>query len=417
MPDTSGPQPTPPAPATTEPLTIVMGCDTFAPDVNGAARFAERLAAGLVARGHDVHIVAPAASRKHGTWIEEHEGQKMTAHRLRSWRWYPHDWLRFALPWTSKANARRVLDEVKPDVLHFQSHIVVGRGLAAEAQKRGIRIVATNHVMADNIVEFTLLPKFLRKTFVKIAWADARKSFDRASAVTTPTRKAAEFLEASTGLRDVYAVSCGIDAHNYTPDFTPRTGNRILFVGRVTGEKHIDVLLNAFTLLPEGLDARLQIVGGGDQLKNLQNMAETLGIADRVEFLGYVSDEELREAYTRATVFAMPSIAELQSIATMEAMASALPVVAADAMALPHLVHDGENGHLFRPGDAQDLADKLESVLTLPQDELDVLKRASLRIVAAHDIQTTISTFESLYRGEPVAEPETEAAPSVPAPE
>jgi glycosyltransferase involved in cell wall biosynthesis len=404
-------------PAAKQPLTIVMGCDTFAPDVNGAARFAERLAAGLVEHGHDVHIVAPAASRRHGTWVEEHQGQKMTVHRLRSWRWYPHDWLRFALPWTSKANARRVLDQVKPDVVHIQSHIVVGRGLAAEAEKRGIRIVATNHVMAENVVEFTLLPKFLQKTFVKLAWADARPTFDRAEAVTTPTRKAAEFLERSTGLRDIHAVSCGIDAHNYTPDFTPRTANRILFVGRITGEKHIDVLLKAMKLLPATLDAHLQIVGGGDQLKNLQTMAETTGITDRVEFLGYVSDQQLREAYSRATVFAMPSIAELQSIATMEAMASALPVVAADAMALPHLVHDGENGYLFRPGDAQDLADKLERVLTMPQEELDVLKHGSLRIVAAHDIQTTISTFDSLYRGEPVADPVTDAAPSVPAPE
>ena len=398
-------------------MTILMGCDTFAPDVNGAARFAERLAAGLVERGHDLHIVAPSASRKHGTWIEEHQGQKMTAHRLRSWRWYPHDWLRFALPWMSKANARRVLDEVKPDVVHFQSHIVVGRGLAYEAQKRGIRIVATNHVMPENIIEFTRLPKFLHHTFVTLAWRDARKSFDRAEAITTPTRRAAEFLEAATGLRNVHAISCGIDAHNYTPDFTPRTANRILFVGRVTGEKQIDVLLNAVKLLPESLDAQLEIVGGGDQFRNLQTMAETLGIANRVTFLGYVTDEELRHAYTRATVFAMPSIAELQSIATMEAMASALPVVAADAMALPHLVHDGENGYLFRPGDAQDLADKLERVLTMPQEELDVLKHGSLRIVAAHDIQTTISTFESLYRGEPVADPVTDAAPSVPAPE
>lgn len=417
MPDTSGTHNIPPAPADHRPMTILMGCDTFPPDVNGAARFAERLAAGLVERGHDMHIVAPAASRRHGTWIEEHEGQKMTAHRLRSWRWYPHDWLRFALPWMSKANARRVLDEVKPDVVHFQSHIVIGRGLAYEAQKRGIRIIATNHVMPENIIEFTRLPKFLHHAFVTSAWRDARKSFDRAEAITTPTRRAAEFLEKATGLRGVHAISCGIEAHNYTPDFSPRTGNRILFVGRVTGEKQIDVLLNAIKLLPASLDAQLEIVGGGDQFKNLQVLAETLGIADRVKFLGYVTDEELRQAYTRATVFAMPSIAELQSIATMEAMASGLPVVAADAMALPHLVHDGENGHLFRPGDAKDLADKLESVLTLPQEELDVLKNASLRIVATHDIQTTISTFESLYRGEPVADPVTAAAPGVPTPE
>src|SRR5215207_5680820 len=54
---------------TAEPrLRVLIGADTFAPDVNGAARFAERLAAGLVERGHEVHVMAPAASRKHGTW-------------------------------------------------------------------------------------------------------------------------------------------------------------------------------------------------------------------------------------------------------------------------------------------------------------------------------------------------------------
>jgi glycosyltransferase involved in cell wall biosynthesis len=396
---------------------VVIGCDTFAPNVNGAAKFAERLAAGLVQRGHEVHVVAPSADGWHGTRVETHEGQRVIVHRLYSWRWFPHDWLRFAMPWRIRQNSARILDEVQPDVVHFQSHIIVGRGLSIEAAKRGIRIIGTNHFMPENLLEFTLLPTAVQAKAISMAWRAARRTFGRAEAVTTPTRKAAQFLEKYTGLRDVQAISCGIDADNYTPDFSPRTRNTILFVGRVTGEKHIDVLLNAVKLLPEDLDARLQIVGGGDQLKNLQSMAETLGIADRVEFLGYVSDEELRQAYTRATVFAMPSIAELQSIATMEAMASALPVVAADAMALPHLVHEGENGHLFRPGDAQDLADKLESVLRLPQEELDVLKRASLRIVAAHDIQTTISTFESLYRGEPVAEPVTDAAPSVPAPE
>src|SRR5699024_9030056 len=132
----------------------------------------------------------------------------------------------------------------------------------------------------------------------------------------------------------------------------------VLFVGRVTGEKQIDVLLKAVQLLPAELHAKLQIVGGGDQLKNLEQLARTLGIADRVEFTGYVADEDLRRSYTRASVFAIPSVAELQSIATMEAMASGLPIVAANAMALPHLVHDG-NGFLFEPGNAQELADRL----------------------------------------------------------
>ncbi|MCM6762542.1 glycosyltransferase [Rathayibacter sp. ZW T2_19] len=387
-----------------------MGCDTFAPNVNGAAKFAERLAAGLVQRGHVVHVVAPSADGWRGTRFETHEGQRMIVHRLYSWRWFPHDWMRFAMPWRIRQNSARILDEVKPDVVHFQSHIIVGRGLGIEAAARGIRIIGTNHFMPENMLEFTLLPKAVQAKAVQMAWRAARRTFGRAEAVTTPTRRAAQFLEQYTGLRGVHAISCGIDADNYTPDFTPRTANRILFVGRVTGEKHIDVLLRAVSLLDESLDAQLEIVGGGDQLRNLQQLATSLGIADRVRFTGYVSDDELKQAYSRATVFAMPSIAELQSIATMEAMASALPVVAADAMALPHLVHDGENGHLFEPGNAQALADRLTDVLSSSPERLEEMKRASLRIVAAHDINRTISTFESLYRGEPVADPTIDAA-------
>ena len=396
------------------PLRILIGADTFAPDVNGAARFAERLAAGLVERGHDVHVMAPAASRKHGTWKEVHEGAEITAHRLNSWRWYPHDWLRFAPPWRIRQNSARVIDQVRPDVVHFQSHIITGRGLSVEAEKRGIRIIGTNHFMPENMLEFTLLPKAWQDFAVGLAWKAARRTFGRAEAVTTPTRKAAQFLERHTGLRNVHAISCGIDAHKYSPNWAPRTENRITFVGRVTGEKQIDVLLRAVTLLPAALDVKVEIVGGGDQKRNLEQLAVDLGIADRVRFTGYVTDEELREAYHRSSVLAMPSIAELQSIVTMEAMASALPVVAANAMALPHLVHDGENGYLFEPGSPDDLAAKLRTVLEASPEDYRSLKEGSLRLIAAHDIQRTITTFENLYRGKPVIDPVTDDAPAAP---
>ncbi len=412
MSDTSG-APTVDDRAEARPLRILIGADTFAPDVNGAARFAERLAAGLVERGHDVHVMAPAASRKHGTWKEVHEGAELTAHRLRSWRWYPHDWLRFALPWRIRQNSARVIDQVKPDVVHFQSHIIVGRGLSIEAEKRGIRIIGTNHFMPENMLEFTLLPKAWQDWAVGLAWKAARRTFGRAEAVTTPTRKAAQFLERHTGLVGVHAISCGIDAHKYSPNWEPRTENRILFVGRVTGEKQIDVLLRAITLLPASLDVKVEIVGGGDQKRNLEHLTVELGIADRVTFTGYVTDEELREAYHRASVLAMPSIAELQSIVTMEAMASALPVVAANAMALPHLVHHGENGYLFDPGNPQDLADKLRMVLEAAPEDYNALKAKSLKFIKAHDITRTLDTFESLYRGERVTDPVTESIPVI----
>lgn len=408
-----------PAPTSSEPsqrpLRVLIGADTFPPNVNGAANFAARLAAGLIGRGHDVRIVAPAASRKHGTFVEEHDGQRMTVYRLKSYRWYPHDWLRYALPWDIQKNAARVIDDFRPDVVHSQSHIVVGRGISRQASARGIRVIATNHFMPENMIEHTMIPRYFQQKAIAAAWQAAANTFEFAEAVTTPTRKAAAFLEAAVHRTGVHAISCGIDASHYDPSFVERAENRILFVGRVTGEKSIDVLLRALARLDPALDAKLDIVGGGDLMNQLQSLARELGIRDRVNFLGYVTDAQLLDAYARASVFAMPSIAELQSIATLEAMASALPVVAADAMALPHLVHDGENGYLFRPGDVDDLAAKLTRVLTATPEARDAMKRTSLEMIAPHDIQRTLRTFESLYRGETVTDPVTDVSLDNPA--
>jgi glycosyltransferase involved in cell wall biosynthesis len=387
------------------PLTVLIGADTFLPHVNGAARFAERLAAGLVARGHEVHVMAPSRThREHGTFTEVIEGESMTMHRLPSWRWLPHDWLTFVLPWMSKHYARRVLDRVRPDVVHIQSHIVIGRGLAREAHKRGIPIVATNHVMAENVLDFTTLPPVLDKIAIKLAWEDAERTFRLTRAVTTPTRKAADFLENTIDIRGVMPVSCGLDAKNYTPDLAPRDAHRLVFVGRLTTEKQIDVILRALTKLDPALDVQFDVVGNGDQRRNLEELAGQLGLADRVRFHGHTTDEELRGFLTRASVFVIASIAELQSIATMEAMASGLPIVAADAVALPHLVHDGENGYLFRPGDVDDLAAKINRVLRQTPDERRRMQEASLDGVKVHDMTRTLETFEALYRGEPVPE-------------
>lgn len=386
--------------ATGEPLRILIGCDTFAPHVNGAARFAERLAAGLVQRGHDVHVAAP--SKRHGLtgeFAETIEGETMMVHRLPSWRWYPHDWLRFVLPWRARRYARRVLDAVRPDVIHLQSHIVIGRALAREGAKRGIRIIATNHVMPENVLDFTLLPERAKRLFVRWGWRDADRVLRKAAAITTPTRRAADFLERNTYRRGVLPVSCGLRASDYTAKIGARETNKLVFVGRVTLEKEIDVILRGLTRLDPALNATLTVVGDGDQRKNLEKLVADLGLKDRVHFTGRVSDEVLRRNLTEASVFVIASIAELQSIATMEAMASGLPIVAADAMALPHLVHEGENGYLFQAGNDRELADAVTKVLTLSPEKYEAMQRASLTAVQAHDIDRTLETFEGLYRG------------------
>lgn len=382
-------------------LRIIIACDTFSPDVNGAARFAERLAAGMVQRGHDVHVVAPGQRwRRTSPRTEVIEGQPMTVHRLPAMRWLPHDWVRFVLPWRVRHYSRRVLDQITPDVIHIQSHVIIGRGLSAEGSRRRIRIVATNHVMPENVLDFTLLPERAKRLFVRWGWRDADHVISRASAVTTPTRRAADFLERNTSRRGVLPVSCGLRAADYEADLTPRTSNQIVFVGRVTLEKEIDVIIRALARLDASLDASLTIVGDGDQRKNLEKLVHELELTDRVVFTGRVTDEQLRAHLTGASVFVIASIAELQSIATMEAMASGLPIIAANAMALPHLVHHGENGYLFQPHNDRELADRIEQVLTANAEDYLAMQQHSLEAVKVHDLDRTLTTFEALYRGE-----------------
>jgi len=384
------------------PLRVVIACDTFPPDINGASRFAERLAAGLVRSGNEVHVIAPAHNKTFGSFTEVHDGQVMTVHRIKSYRVIQHKTLRYVWPFTLKAKADKLLKKLRPDAVHINSHMIVGRFVLKSAQELGIRVIATNHIMPENLIKYSLvIPRWAEKWVMNLAWKDAGRVLRKADVVTTPTRRAANLLEAASGLTGVLAVSCGIEASKFANQ-TPTTNRepRILFLGRLDYEKHIHNLLRAVALLPKNLDVQVEIVGDGGEREYLEKLAQELGMAKNVEFRGHITDQELPRAYERATLFAMPSIAELQSIATMEAMASGRPVVAADAMALPHLVHDGDNGFLFPPDDVEAFADRLLKVLTASQQELDRLSENSLHLIQSHDIDTTIKIFEGLYRGD-----------------
>ena len=346
--------------------------------------------------------MAPAYSSEHGTFVETHDGAKMTVHRIKSLRVLQHKTLRFVWPFTLKKKTDEILRLVNPDAVHVQSHLIMGRYLIKSAKQRGIRLIATNHIMPENLIKYSvIIPKWFEKTAMKLAWRDAGRVLRKVDFITTPTRRAADLLENAAGVTGVLAISCGIEASKFA-NATPTSNKhpRILFLGRLDYEKHIHNLLSAVAKLPANLNTQVEIVGDGGERAALEAQARELGIADQVKFLGHISEDELPKAYERATLFAMPSIAELQSIATMEAMASGRPVVAADAMALPHLVHDGDNGYLFEPNDVDMFADRLLKVLTADKKELARLSENSLYLIQSHDIERTLNIFEGLYRGD-----------------
>ncbi len=383
------------------PLTIMIGADTYPPDVNGAAQFGVRLATAMHGRGHNVHVVVPNDKPGEST---TRDVNGITEHRLRSHKVITHEYLRLCAPWEIYREIGKLLDAVQPDVVHIQCHWLIGRVMAHQASRRGIRVIATNHVMPENIAPFLPLPQFLQGPFAKISWWDMAAVLRKAQVVTTPTPIAVGAMSASGAFkRPALAVSNGIEIGDYElapGEVIEKNPNelRIFFAGRLAVEKHIDVLIRALSLLPVSLShVVVEIAGDGEQREKLHELVAELGLEDRVRFLGYVSDEELRAGYLRADVFCQPGTAELQSLVTLEAMSASLPVVLANALALPHLADEGVNGYLFEPGNPQDLANKLDSILSLPEKERQAMGNASKVMVDMHRAETTWQIFESLY--------------------
>ncbi|MEJ3658976.1 glycosyltransferase [Actinomycetes bacterium KLBMP 9759] len=372
----------------------MIGAETYPPDVNGAARFAERLATGFAGRGHEVHVVAPSPV---GPPIRETR-DGVTVHGVRSHRYLFHPGFQVCMPWEAGPATAVLMEAINPDVVHTQAHMVVGRGIVKAAHRSGRPLVATNHFMPENLMAHVPASRFVLPVASKIAWRDLGRVFGRADAVTAPTPRAVELLVRSAGLHDAFPVSCGIDADRYRS--VPVVRNEVptvLFVGRMDQEKRVDELIKAFAALPADVPAKLEIVGDGAERASWTALAESLGLADRVTFFGFVSEEELLQAYARADVFCMPGIAELQSLVTLEAMAAGTPVIAADAMALPHLVRNGRNGWLYTPGDVPELTTRLAALL----GDAALRKRmgaVSTEIVAEHAIDATLDTFEGVYR-------------------
>lgn len=388
-------------PAGKKPLTIIIAADTYPPNVNGAAQFGYRLAKGMTGLGHDVHVLAPNTGS--GRSFSEPDGD-WAVHRLRSHGVPTHEYWRICLPWEIKRDISMLFDRVQPDVVHIQCHYMVGEYALYEAAKRGIRVIATNHFMPENLNPFLPFPQWFKDIVARNSWRDMGKVMGRAAAVTTPTALAAKAMHEHAFLRKVLPVSNGIDASAYErkpgESVEPQGHPTVLFVGRLAEEKHVNVLIDAVAKTPPELNVHLEVVGGGEVKPALQAQAARLGLQDRVKFAGLISDEELRLAYLRAAVFCQPGTAELQSLVALEAMSASTPVLLANAMALPHLVDDGENGYLFTPNDSDDLARRLTQMLSLPPAELERMGKASRSMVEKHSIASTLATFEGLYYGE-----------------
>jgi len=244
-----------------KPLKILIAADTYPPDVNGASVFCHRLATAMAKRGHEVHVVAASNVPGPGFTLKQPEA---LVHRLKSHAAATHESYRFSFPHTAKRGVARILDEVQPDVVHAQCHYMVGQAALAEAGRRGIRTVATNHFMPENLDPFLPFPQWLKRVVARNSWRDMGRIMGKADVVTTPTPLAARAMMSHARLDKVLPLSNGIDSGHYelAPGETVEKPDwpTVLFVGRLAVEKNIDVLIKALGRMAAVPAAHLEII-------------------------------------------------------------------------------------------------------------------------------------------------------------
>lgn len=165
----------------------------------------------------------------------------------------------------------------------------------------------------------------------------------------------------------------------------PADAPRFLYVGRLSPEKSLDVLLRAFkAVLADIPRARLVLVGGGKQADEMKSFAASLELADAVEFAGSMDQDALAEQYSMATCLVLPSRTEPWGLVVNEALHYACPVVVSDHCGcVPELVQEGVTGFSFKTDDVSDLAAQLLRVTTTFGDSLEIGEHC-LRVISRY---------------------------------
>ncbi len=379
-------------------MRILFVTDQYLPMVGGVSMVVHRLATNLATRGHHVWVVAPSATAHNSHSLE----QKVHVYRFASFEWPMYEGQRIPL-WPFPM-MYKLLNTLDPDVIHIHSPIVLGT--LAQLLGRRLRkpILATNHYLSVNTLPALASVPLVGKCIRWFTHAYLSSLYSRCTFITSPTLTGLNLLHAQGLHKPSAVISNGIDMHQFSPGpfdaslrkrlQLPQEQPLVLHVNRLSSEKRVEVLLRAIPYIRS--NAHFVLAGTGPDNMRLRKLAVQLGVAHRVSFTGYVSDEDLLALRREATLFVIPSEAELQSLSTMEAMACGLPVIAANACALPELVHSGENGLLFTPGQSEELARHVDTLL-YDKALCTRMGQESLRIIARHKSEDVLIRWEELY--------------------
>ena len=385
-----------------KPLRILMSSQVYA-DGNGQGGFALRLAESLAKEGHQVKVLTPSDhTTSYSVIVNCVQVEKVAAIHMS----IVHPAV-YVTPWPLP-RVKKIFREFMPDIVHIQDHYFLCMAVTREARKRHIPLVGTNHFLPENLLPFLIRSPLLRNLTARVLWKIMLSVFNQMDSVTTPSHAAANILRNQDIRFPVQAISNGVDIKRFAFDpKVDRQGTRrkyglatdktlFFYVGRLDGEKRVDIMVQAVSELPQ-TNFQLVIAGNGSQARVLRHQAHRLGVEERVIFLGYVPATDLPALYMSTDIFVMPSSAELQSIATLEAMSCGKPVLAANARALPELVEHGVNGYLFESDNASDAAHWMNKFLESPEQWAEMGKVGIMRS-QSHSLNNTIQAYEEYYQ-------------------
>ncbi|HJP68071.1 MAG TPA: glycosyltransferase family 1 protein [Sphingomicrobium sp.] len=317
---------------------------------DGANQALNRLVAYLLRQGVKVRVYSPTVQNPAFTATGDLVSVPSLAIPGRS---------EYRLPIWLPKGVRRDLAEFGPNVVHVSSPDIVGHRAVTWARRNRIAAVASVHTRFD-----TYLAYYHLQALEPLARDIMRRFYHRCEIVMAPAESTAMILRAQRMNRDITIWTRGIDREQFNPQRRDMAWRRsvgisddemvIAFLGRVVMEKGLDVFCDAVhTFATLGLKYRVLVIGEGPARPWFEQQLPE-GI-----FLGEQTGNDLSRALASSDVFLNPSITEAFGNVTLEAMACALPVIAAEATGATNLVRPDVTGTLVDGSVPEEFAEAL----------------------------------------------------------
>jgi phosphatidylinositol alpha 1,6-mannosyltransferase len=273
----------------------------------------------------------------------------------------------YRVPIALPARARRDLRDFNPNVVHVSSPDIVAHRAVTWARRNKIAAVASVHTRFESYLAYYHLQWIEPEVRAML-----RRFYHRCEIVMAPAPSTAAILRATRMNRDIAIWSRGIDREQFKPERRDLAWRRsvgiaddemvVAFLGRIVMEKGLDVFSESIlALIDRGIKHRVLVIGDGPARQWFeQQLPEAI-------FTGQLTGDDLARALASADLLFNPSITEAFGNVTLEAMACALPVVAAVATGATNIVRDGETGVLVDASDIAGYADALAAYAKDPE--------------------------------------------------